>query len=116
MTLPVVFLKSAEDDLRGLKKYLSEEFGLTSWQNCYNQIKKAVNNISTFPLSGTIPEELASIGQMQYRQLVSGMNRIIYEVKLSIQSEEQVYIHIITDVRQDLKSLLTRRLFQSLVK
>jgi toxin ParE1/3/4 len=116
MALPVVFLKSAEDDLRELKKYLSEEFGLTSSQNYYNQIKKAVNNISTFPLSSTIREELASIGQMQYRQVVSGMNRIIYEVKLSIQSEEQVYIHIITDVRKDLKSLLTRRLFQSLVK
>lgn len=67
--------------------------------------------MSTFPLSGAILEELASIGQMQYRQVVSGMNRIIYEVKLSIQREEQVYIDIITDVRKDLKSLLTRRLF-----
>lgn len=67
--------------------------------------------MSTFPLSDTILEELASIGQMQYRQVVSGMNRIIYEVKLSIQREEQVYIDIITDVRKDLKSLLTRRLF-----
>lgn len=114
MPIPVIILEPAESDLRELKRYLSKEFGLSSWQNSYTEIKKAIDNIAQFPSSGMIPQELASIGQMQYRQVISGMNRIIYEIKSSMQKEEKIYIHVITDVRQDLQSLLTRRLFQSL--
>jgi toxin ParE1/3/4 len=112
MAIPVVFLESAENDLRELKQYLSREFGLHTWRTSYSGIKKVIENISHFPLSGTIPEELASLGQTQYRQVVSNMNRIIYEVK-SLRKKEYIYIHIIADVRKDFKSLLTRRLFQS---
>lgn len=113
MALSVFLLKSAEDDLKDLKQYLSQEFGLTSWRASYKGIKKVIENLAHSPLSGVIPQELISIGQTQYRQVISGMNRIIYEVKLSIHDEEQIYIHVITDVRKDLKSLLIRRLLHS---
>jgi hypothetical protein len=43
----------------------------------------------------------------QYRQILSGMNRIIYEVR-----QDTLYIHVIVDARRNMTSLLTRRLLR----
>lgn len=55
-----------------------------------------------------MPEELADLGLDQYRQLVSGMNRLIYEV-----TDERICIHIVCDVRRDMRALLAQRLLRS---
>ena len=107
MTFRVVFLESAEQDLKELKSYMVKNFGGDTWQASYTRIKDAVNTIETFPLGGNVPEELDRLNLTQYRQVVSGMNRIIYEVR-----QEIIYIHMICDTRKDMKSLLTRRLLR----
>ncbi len=107
MSFQVVFLKSAELDLKELSGYMVKNFGNDAWQASYAKLKDAVNTISTFPLGGNVPEELERLNLTQYRQVVSGMNRIIYEVR-----QEIIYIHIVCDTRKDMKSLLTRRLLR----
>jgi hypothetical protein len=49
--------------------------------------------------------KLDDIHSHQYRQLLCGMYRIIYEVR-----QDVVYIHLIVDTRRDLSALLLRRL------
>ena len=107
MNFKVVILESAEHDLKELKNYLIKNFSVETWQNSYDKIKVVIRNLKTFPNAGSIPEELEKLNLSQYRQVLSGMNRIIYEVRQDI-----VYIHIITDARRDLKSLLTKRLLR----
>ena len=107
MSFQIVFLKSAEHDLKELKGYMIKNFGKDTWQASYIKIKDAVNTIGTFPLGGNVPEELERLNLTQYRQVVAGMNRIIYEVR-----QEIIYIHIVCDTRKDMKSLLTRRLLR----
>lgn len=107
MSLVVVFLKSAERDLKELKSYLVRSFGKDAWQSGYRKIQEAVGMVQTFPLGGTIPEELERLNITQYRQVISGMNRIIYEVR-----QDTIYIHIVCDTRKDMKTLLTKRLFR----
>lgn len=109
MTLQVVFLESAERDLQDLRHYLTKSFGIRSWQTSYRKIKETVNLIRQFPLEGRIPAELESLNLTQYRQRLSGMNRIIYEAR-----QQTIYIHIICDARRDMRTLLTRRLLRSL--
>jgi len=82
-------------------------FGKDASQASYAKIKDAVNTIGAFPLGGNVAEELDRLHLTQYRQVVSGMNRIIYEVR-----QEIIYLHIICDTRKDMKSLLTRRLLR----
>lgn len=103
----VVFLQSAEADLRELKRYVAGAFGQQAWQACLGQIKAAVARIATHPGAGLIPDELASLELQQYRQVLCGMNRIIYEIRGGI-----VYIHIVCDTRKDFKALLTRRILR----
>ena len=108
MNYKVIILESAEYDLKELKNYIVKNFSFKTWQQSYSKIKKAIRSLKTFPFAGVIPEELSELNLGQYRQVVSGMNRIIYEVR-----KESVYIHIIVDARQDFESLLTRRLLRN---
>lgn len=107
MSIKVVILESAEYDLKELRSYIVKNFSLTTWQNTYDKIKEVIRNLKTFPYTGSIPEEIEKLNLIQYRQVISGMNRIIYEVR-----QDTLYIHIIVDGRRDLTSLLTRRLLR----
>jgi plasmid stabilization system protein ParE len=107
MAIKVVILQSAEHDLKELRDYIVRNFSLETWRNTYDKLKKAIRNLKTFPHAGSIPEEFERLNLCQYRQVLSGMNRIIYEVRQDI-----IYIHVIVDARRDMKSLLTRRLLR----
>jgi plasmid stabilization system protein ParE len=108
MTCQVVILRQAEQDLRELRGYLMKTFGQAVWQSSYADIKAAILNLAAFPYSGAIPEALEQLQLVQYRQIISGSNRIIYEVR-----EKTVYIHLVVDCRRDMKSVLMRRLLRS---
>lgn len=103
--MKVVFLRSAEADLKDLRRYLLKNFGTETWAASYAKIRQSVAMIEAHPQAGRIPEELEDLNAAQYRQVISGMNRIIYEVRLDI-----AYIHVVCDTRRDLKGLLMRRL------
>jgi len=103
--MKVAILASAELDLKELQSYIVKNFSHDTWQKTYGKLKESIRNLSTFPHFGSIPEELETLNLSQYRQTLSGMNRIIYEVR-----QDTVYIHIIVGSRRDLKSFLMHRL------
>ncbi len=107
MNYQVVILKSAEQDLQELRAYLLKHFGRETWLDSYAGIKAAINNLKSFPYSGSAPDALEQINLAQYRQILSGQNRIIYEVR-----QKTVYVHVVVDARRDMKSFLTRRLLR----
>jgi toxin ParE1/3/4 len=107
MPFSIVLLHSAEMDLKELKSYLVKKFGNDTWQLSFAQIRSAMKSIQSFPLKGRVPEELARLNLTQYRQVISGMNRIIYEIR-----QQTIYVHIICDTRKDMNSLLTKRLLR----
>ncbi len=105
MTIRVVILHSAETDLQELRRHVSGRFGAAAWSDSYAKTKQAVARIATHPLSGKIPEELVELSLMQYRQVMAGMNRIIYELR-----DDTAYVHLVCDARRDLRSLLMQRI------
>ncbi len=104
----VVFLRAAELDLLELKEYVLKHFGKTAWRASYRKIRDAVIRLKKFPFEGHVPDELTSLNVTQYRQVIAGMNRIVYEIR-----GETLYIHIVCDTRKDMQSLLTRRLLRA---
>ncbi|CAA2107955.1 hypothetical protein VVAX_04501 [Variovorax paradoxus] len=103
--MKVVFLRSAEADLKDLRRYIIKNFGNDTWTVSYEKIKQSVAMIEAHPQAGRVPEELENLNAAQYRQVISGRNRLIYEVRMDI-----AYIHVVCDTRRDLKSLLMRRM------
>lgn len=104
----VVVLESAEQDLKELRNYIIRKFSLGTWKNTYSQIKDSIRNLEQFPYLGNVPSELESLNLTQYRQIISGMNRIIYEVR-----QDTIYIHLIADSRREMQTLLCRRLLRT---
>ncbi len=107
MRYKVVFLHQAKLDLHYIKNYILKNHSKKSWQDCLGKIKNAIYTLKTFPQSGNIPPELETLHLNQYRQIISGMNRIIYEIK-----NDTVFIHLICDSRKELKNILTNRLLR----
>jgi plasmid stabilization system protein ParE len=107
MNYRIVFLASAEQDLKELKRYIAKNFSPKAWHSTYGKLKESIFNLKAFPLSGATPEELAQLNLTQYRQVISGMNRVIYEVR-----QDTIYIHIMADTRKDMKSLLAQRILK----
>ena len=107
MTFKVVILHSAKRDLKDIKSYLIRQFSTSTWQQSYDALKQAKRRVETQPYAGSIPEEIEKLNLSQYRQVVSGMNRIIYEIR-----DQMIYIHIIANTRKNLQALLLRNLIQ----
>lgn len=105
--MKVVVLKSAQVDLLELRGYIVKNFSVATWRATYAKLKAAIRNLALFPQLGGIPDELEALNLTQYRQILSGKNRIIYEVR-----RDAVYIHLIIDTRRDLKDVLMQRLLR----
>jgi plasmid stabilization system protein ParE len=103
----VYFLAGAEEDLRDLRRYRLRTFDESAWLESHRMIKESVRLLQDNPDIGSVPDELMELHFDHYRQLVSGMNRIFYEIR-----EYALYIHIICDSRRDMRSLLSRRLLR----
>lgn len=103
--MKIVILASAELDLQDLRAYVVKDFSAATWQKTFKQIKASIRNLASFPQLGSVPDELQTLNLTQYRQVISGQNRIIYEVR-----QDTIYIHLVVDSRRDLSSFLLRRL------
>jgi len=106
--MKIVILKSAQADLQELRRYILRKFSMVTWEKTYAKIKESIRNLAAFPFLGSIPEELEAIHSHRYRQLLSGMNRIIYEV-----AQNMVFIHMIVDEHRAMPSLLMLRLVRA---
>ncbi len=105
--MKVVILDSAEQDLKELRSYVVKNFSQATWLKTYSKLKESIRNLATFPLLGAVPPELESLNMNQYRQIISGMNRVVYEPRA-----DAVYIYMIVDTRRDLETLLMQRLMR----
>ncbi len=107
MSLSAVFLKSAEQDVKELKHYTVNNFGKETWQATLGRLRDSINTLQNHPHTGKIPDELTALDPPQYRQIISGMNRIIYEIR-----QKTIYIHVVCDSRRDMQGLLNRRVLR----
>ena len=103
--MKIVLLASAELDLKELRSYIVKDFSAATWQKTFQQIKASVWNLASLPMQGAIPDELQTLNLTQFRQVLSGMNRIIYEVR-----QDTIYVHLIVNSRRDFLPFLLRRL------
>ncbi len=105
--MKVYFLAGAEEDLKDLRRHILRNFGDAVWRESYRKIKESVTLLQSAPQSGFIPGELGDLNPSQYRQIISGMNRILYEIR-----GDALYIHLVCDSRRDMQTLLSRRLLR----
>lgn len=101
----VLLTKGAEQDLEAIHDYISEYDCVANANHVLDQMMEVVGSLSSFPERGSYPKELVALGIKQYRQTSFKPYRVIYRV-----TGNQVIVYLIADGRQDMQSVLARRL------
>ena len=102
----VIISQFAEDDLNEIVEYY---FSLNpnDVENIVSEFETNVLSLQQYPKRGRIVPELDRQGISQYRELIQGYYRIVYEI-----SEDKVIVHTIIDGRRNFEDILISKLFR----
>lgn len=100
----ILITKDAQADLEQIHDFLIRYQGLRYANDTLDELSQSIKTLTTLPDRGSHPRELLALGIVEFRQLIHQRFRIIYRV-----IDRQVVIQLIADGRQDMQSLLTRR-------
>jgi toxin ParE1/3/4 len=105
MPFDVVLTEGAARDLERIYDYIAEHDSQEKAEATLARIERVVTRLSTLPERGALPKELVALGIREYRETFFKPYRVIYRVVDRI-----VVVFVIADGRQDMLSLLARRL------
>lgn len=105
MRYEVLLTLGAEQDLESIHGYIAAFDSEANANHVLDRLTKVVQGLAQFPERGSYPKELAALGLKDYRQIAFKPYRVIYRVL-----GRKVVIYFIADGRQDMQSVLGRRL------
>lgn len=103
----IIITNDAEDDLEHIYEFLIEHADPQFANQTLDELERAIKTLDTFPNRGSYPKELVDLGIVEFRQLIYQRYRVIYRV-----IGQLVSIQLIADGRQDMQTLLTRRVMR----
>jgi toxin ParE1/3/4 len=106
-TFEVLLSDDAERDLDDIFMYIAEHDGALIAERVLTALGETCAKLESFPERGNVPKELRSVGISEYREVHFKPYRIIYRV-----FGRRVIVYCIADGRQDMQSLLQRRLLR----
>jgi len=105
MAYAVFLTADAERDLEAIHEYIAEHDSQKNAKYVLDRLSAVVEKLSSMPERGAVPPELRPFGVTEFRQLYFKPYRAIYRI-----AEDQAIIYLVADGRQDMQSLLARRL------
>ena len=103
--MDIIWTDAARDDLLDIRAYLKSHQSAAFVKKVTEQIRDEVGSLRDWPSKGAYVRELEELQLDQYRELLVGQHRIIFE-----RASEVFYIHIVCHTSRDLEALLRRRL------
>lgn len=100
----VIVSQFAEDDLNEIVEYyflLSQNYV----EKIISEFEENVMSLKKYPRSGRVVPELEKQGILQYRELIQGYYRIVYEI-----SDDKVIVHTIIDGRRNFENIIISKL------
>lgn len=107
MKYKVNILKSAEDDLLEIYKYIYFNDCEENADKIYTNLVEKISLLQNFPNRGHIPAELSLLGMEDFLEINYKPFRIIYQL-----IEKVVFVHCVLDGRRDMQKLLQERLIR----
>jgi plasmid stabilization system protein ParE len=101
----IIWTDAARDDLLEIRAYLKRSQSPAFVKKITEDIRAEVGALKDWPSKGIFVQELEELQLDQYRELLAGQHRIIFE-----RASEAFYIHIVCHTGRDLEALLRRRL------
>ena len=101
----IIWTEAARDDLLEIRAYLKTNQSPALVKKVTEPIRNEVGSLKDWPAKGVFVRELEELQLDQYRELLAGQHRIIFE-----RGSEAFYIHLVCHASRDLEALLRRRL------
>ena len=103
--MTIIWTEAARDDLLEIRAYLKTNQSQAFVKKVTEQIRDEVGSLKDWPSKGVFVRELEELQLDQYRELLAGQHRIIFE-----RGSEAFYVHIVCHASRDLEAFLRRRL------
>ena len=100
----VIVSQFAEDDLNEIVEYyfsLSQHYV----EKVLSEFEENVMSLQRHPKSGRVVPELEKQGILQFRELIQGYYRIVYEI-----ADDKVIVHTIIDGRRNFEDIIISKL------
>ncbi|WP_029049529.1 type II toxin-antitoxin system RelE/ParE family toxin [Cupriavidus sp. amp6] len=105
--LKVKLLDSGKAELKRVRRYVVDAFGMAVWEESYAQIQASITRVREFPECGHVVDELSGLTADRFREVPCGKNRTIYEIR-----DDTIYVHLIVEQRRALTALLQKIILQ----
>lgn len=105
MRYTVFMLQEAEFDLEAILPYILDSGNPAAAKDMIRLIRKACDSLSQMSERGHAPPDLVRIDNFDYRQIMAGSYRIVYQIV-----ESSVFIFGIIHGRRNVDEVLTQRL------
>ena len=107
--MKIAWTDPAKDDLINIRQYLKQSVSLQYAMKVTQEVRDEMTSLIQWSSKGTYVNELEELNLPQYRQLLAGQYRIVFErVDSNI-----FYIHMVCHTSRDLEALLRRRILSS---
>jgi len=107
MKFKVNVIKSAEDDLLEIYKYVYFNDCEENADKIYAKFVEKITSLQEYPNRGHIPSELKLLGIEDFLEIYYKPFRLIYQI-----IEKVVFVHSVLDGRRDMQKLLEERLMR----
>ena len=107
MKYKVNIVKSAEDDLLEIYKYIYFSDCEENADKLYTKLIEKIKSLQEFPNRGHISQELKLLGIDDFLEINYKPYRIIYQIINKV-----IFIHCVLDGRRDMQKLLQERLIR----
>ena len=94
----------AQDDFNEIIEYYSS-YSQDYVETTISEFEENVMSLKKYPRSGRVVPELEKQGILQYRELIQGYYRIVYEI-----SDDKVIVHTIIDGRRNFEDIIISKL------
>ena len=96
---------SADRDLDELYAYIAQNRSPDEAHHLIAELLDRMAPLEHYPDRGSVPPELAALGEQGFRQILQLPYRIIYE-----RAGDIVWVYVVADGRRDMQTLLSQRL------
>ena len=103
--MQIIWTNAARDDLIEIRAYLKRTQSPAFVRKVPEDIRDEVGSLKDCHSKGSYVQELEELQLDQYRELLAGQHRIIFE-----RASEAFYVHIVCHASRGLDALLRRRL------
>jgi len=107
MKYRVNIVKSAEDDLLEIYKYIYFNDCEENADKMYAKLAEKIQSLQEFPNRGHIPPELKLLGVEDFLEISYKPYKIIYQIIKRV-----IFVHCVLDGRRDIQKLLQERLIR----